>query len=348
MRPELIAYLDDNRPWQQEDIAADKLTCINYAFGKIAGLKIIPKLKKIQLINNLKRTYPHLKTCISIGGWSVDGFSDAVSTDHHRQIFVDNLVAYMREYDFDGIDLDWEYPGMDLAGIKASSADAQNFLLLVQLLRAKLTLFGQQDHRYYRLTAAVGAAQNLLVTMSPTTDYQYVDYLDYLNVMTYDMRGSWTKQAGHHTNLYSYATSTGQLSVADTVDRLVRNGVSPTKIVIGAGFYSRDWFGFDPQVSNPVGATASTYGTQATNYVDLQPLLASEPENFFWDDQAQAPYYFNGSQFSSFDNPRSMSAKAKYVLENNLRGLMFWEYSLDPSQTLLTAAAQEFVEKDNT
>ena len=174
---EVIAYLDDNKEWTKKEIPAEQLTLINYAFANIIGLQIVWDLKKIHLINELKEEYPNLRTCISIGGWSAGGFSEGVSTKGSREILIENLVTYMQTYHFNGIDLDWEYPGMDVAGIKASKDDAQNFLYFVQELREQLDLLTNETGEVYLLTAAIGAADELLETMSPDGKYDYIDYV---------------------------------------------------------------------------------------------------------------------------------------------------------------------------
>ncbi|WP_207941759.1 chitinase [Enterococcus sp. DIV2402] len=335
---EVIAYLDDNKEWTKEEIVATDLTCINYAFANIIGLEIVRDLKKIHLINELKAEHPHLKTCISIGGWSADGFSEGVATKENRQILIKNLIAYMQKYQFDGIDLDWEYPGMDIAGIKASEDDAQNFLFFVQELRSQLDELGAKNQKSYWLTTAIGAEKKLLDTMSPNDRYEYIDFLDFVNVMTYDMRGSFTKTAGHHTNLASYSQLEGELSTQQAVKNLQEKGVPADKIVIGAAFYSRMWTGFPKDATHPVGCPAETFGNQTENYHSLKNKLANHPEYVFWDDEAKASYYFDGQEFISYDDAQSMKEKARYVKENNLRGLMFWEYSLELVDLLPPAA----------
>lgn len=337
---EIIAYLDDNKVWGKEDIPADHLTIINYAFANIMGLSIVRDLKKIHLINELKASHPHLKTCISIGGWSAGGFSEAVATKENREILIQNLLAYMQKYHFNGIDLDWEYPGMDVAGITASPADAQNFLFFVTELRAALNELSQVTEATYLLTAAIGAAKELLDTMCPNGDYRYIDFLDFVNVMTYDMRGSFTQMAGHHTNLYSYEGQEGALSADQAVKNLLAKGVDPQKIVIGGAFYSRIWTGFPRQTDQPVGVQAQSFGNQTMNWNELKSLLQAKSAFVFWDEQAQAPYYFDGERFISYDDTRSLTAKANYVKEQGLRGLMYWEHSLDLSLTLVQALAQ--------
>lgn len=337
---EIIAYLDDNKDWEKADIPADYLTIINYAFANIMGLSIVRDLKKIHLINELKASHPHLKTCISIGGWSAGGFSEAVATKENREILIQNLLSYMQKYNFNGIDLDWEYPGMDVAGITASPADAQNFLFFVEELRTALNQLSQTTEAIYLLTAAVGAAKELLDTMCPNGDYRYIDFLDFVNVMTYDMRGSFTQIAGHHTNLYSYEGIEGALSADQAVTNLLAKGIDPQKIVIGGAFYSRIWTGFTSQIDQPIGKQAQSFGNQTMNWNELKELLKAQPELVFWDEQAQAPYYFDGERFISYDDARSLRAKANYVKEQGLRGIMYWEHSLDLSLTLVQVLAQ--------
>lgn len=89
---ELIAYLDDNREWKKSDIDAKNLTIINYAFVDIVEGKISRQLKKIHLINELKEENPHLRTCISVGGWIADCFSDAFLTEECRTVLIDSLI----------------------------------------------------------------------------------------------------------------------------------------------------------------------------------------------------------------------------------------------------------------
>lgn len=338
---EVIAYLDDNREWTKEDIPAEQLTIINYAFANIVGLEIVRDLKKISIINELKTEHPHLQTCISIGGWSAGGFSEGVATKENREVLIKNLVNYMKKYDFDGIDLDWEYPGMDVAGITASKDDAQNYLYFVEEIRASLDELSKDTGQTYLLTAAIGAAEELLETMSPDGEYRYIDFLDFVNVMTYDMRGSFTQVAGHHTNLLSYSKREGNLSAEESVNHLLAKGVNPQKIVIGAAFYCRYWTDFPVGTKEPVGVETGNFGNRTYDYNQLKDILAAKQEAIFWDEEAKAPYYFDGEQFISYDNERSMAEKMNYIKEHHLRGLMYWEHSLDLSGVLLKAATDQ-------
>lgn len=337
---ELIAYLDDNREWQKKDIDAQHLSCINYAFADIVEGKVQRSLKKIQLINELKADFPHLKTCISVGGWSAEGFSDAVLTESSRQLFIDSLLVYIEHYQFDGVDLDWEYPKLDGAGIKARQEDSENFLLLLKELRQAFSRLEVNTRKTYLLTIAVGAAPELLETTATSQGHEYAAYVDYINIMTYDMRGSFTHKTGHHTNLYPYDES-NPLSAATAVNQLLEAGIPKEKLVIGGAFYGRLWQGLLTSDANGLLREAKQPGNQAIDYNQLAVILAENPENCFYDETAESPYYCDGQRFISYDNQRSLAAKARYVKEVGIRGFMYWEHSLDLSGDLFKALVTE-------
>lgn len=332
---ELVAYLHGRHEWQVENIPGERLTMLNYAFAKLNGVAIADNVPNIDRIPAIKAAYPELKINISIGGWAAEGFSDAVATATNREKLATNIVKFVQAYQFDGVDLDWEYPGVDLSGIKATAHDARNFEAFLQELRRQLDAVSKA----YIISAAVGADQELLAAMAVNGEYGYAAYLDYVNVMSYDLRGSWTEYTGHQANLFSYSSIDGALSADQAVQDLLQHGVPAEKIVVGAAAYSRDWVGFDdPSLPNALHRHAQSVGSQTTPYVDLKPLIAGQPEHYFWDETAQAPYYFDGQTFRSFDDPRSLRAKADYVKHQNLGGLMLWELSLDPTADLIKAA----------
>lgn len=333
--PALIAYLHGRQTWSVDQLPGDQLTTLNYAFAKLDGLDLAPTVPNIDRIAAIQHRFPKLKINLSIGGWGADGFSDAVATKVSRQTLATNILNFIQKYHFDGVDLDWEYPGVALSGIKATPDDAQNFTAFLAQLSAVLTASGHD----YPISAAVGADSELLAAMAVAGEYRYADYLTTINVMSYDLRGSWTEYTGHQANLFSYSSIDGALSADQAVQDLLQHGVPAEKIVVGAAAYSRDWVGFDdPSLPNALHRQAQSVGSQTTPYVDLKTLIADQPEHYFWDETAQAPYYFDGQTFRSFDDPRSLRAKADYVKHQNLGGLMLWELSLDPAADLIRAA----------
>lgn len=340
---ELIAYLHGRHHWQASDIPGSELTYLNYAFAKIDGLKIADNVPNINRLSEIRAAYPKLKINISIGGWGAEGFSDAVSSPENREIFATNILAFVEHYHFNGVDLDWEYPGSSLSGIKTRTSDIQNFQLFLQILKQKLISI----NKHYVLTAAVGADFEIINRLAINQRATYAESLDFVNVMTYDLRGSWTSQTGHQTNLYPYHAKTGKLSADQAIKHLLMQGVPAQKLVLGAAIYSRDWVGFDSLDSNTVEKQAQSKGNQVTAYEDVRPLLIAHPENYYWDDRAKAAYYFDGKIFMSFDDPQSIRFKAEYVIDQGLGGLMFWEQTLDSKSELIGVAAAIIRNRNN-
>lgn len=335
----LAAYLVDKEVGaiMQEDIF--KLTHINYAFAVIRDGKVVgDHLKNIDKLNQFKKINPKLNTVISIGGWGAGGFSEAASTPETRSIFVDTAIEFMKAHNFDGIDIDWEYPCSSVAGIASSPNDKYNFTLMLKELREKLDKLGQIDNKYYFLTIAAGAGQYFI---DGTEMHIVQQYLDYVNLMTYDMRGSFQDITGHHTNLFASADNPDGISCDKAVGMFEKAGVPVEKIVLGAAFYGRMWKGVK-NANCGLNQKAETTGRYTLSYTDLvQNYVNKNGFIRYWDDSAKAPYLFNGDVFISYDDEESLRHKAHYVKEKGLAGIMFWEYSLDKTHTLVDTLYKE-------
>ncbi|EPY13423.1 MULTISPECIES: glycoside hydrolase family 18 protein [Paenibacillus] len=314
---------------------AKKLTHLNVAFGHVKNDRItIDHLQNLSQLQVLKSYNPELLILLSVGGWSAGGFSEAASTAEGRRLFAESAVRVLETAPFDGIDLDWEYPCYSEAGIASSPNDKQNFTLLLKELREVLDAKGQADGKHYLLTIAAGADQYYI----DGTEMDVIhSYLDFIQLMTYDMRGGFQTLTGHHTNLY---TSTGDLfriSVDASVRLFAAAGVPREKIVIGAAFYSRMWKDV-PNTNNGYLQMAPGSGGYGPDYTKLVAEYINK--NGFvrhWDEEAKSPYLYDGHNFITYDDPESLTHKCKYVMEQGIAGVMFWEYSCDHTHTLLDA-----------
>lgn len=315
-----------------------KLTHINIAFGEVKDDRIsTAKLNNLACVEELKRENPELTVLLSVGGWSSGGFSEAASTEVGRSAMAESALQVLTDFPLDGIDLDWEYPCYAEAGIGASPEDKTNFTLLLKTLREAMDRKGEQDGRHYLLTIAAGADQYYI---DGTEMDKVQQYLDYVQLMTYDMRGGFQVLTGHHTNLYTATGDLFRISVDASVRMFMNAGVPKEKIVIGAAFYSRMWKG-TPDVNHGLYQMAGTSGGYGPDFT----VLAAEYINKngytrYWDEEAKAPYLFNGSTFISYDDEESIRCKCDYVLEQGLAGVMFWEYGCDWTHRLLESIHQ--------
>lgn len=329
----LIAYVNSAALPSVTPEDATKMTHLNVAFGFVKDSRItVASTRNLDTLEKLREYNPSLGILLSLGGWGAGGFSEAAATQEGRETFAQTAVNILKEFKLDGIDVDWEYPCYDVANIAAEPTDKQNFTLLLKELRHALNKQGEVDNRHYLLTIAVGADQYYI---DGTEMAKVQKYLDWIQIMTYDLRGGFQVLTGHHTNLY---TSTGDLfriSVDTSVNLFVKAGVPKGKIVIGGAFYSRVWRNVPNkrnglhQMSTGTGRGGPKYTELVKDYVNKNGFVR------YWDDEAKAPYLFDGSTFITYDDAESLKAKCAYLQENGLAGIMFWEYSCDQTGELL-------------
>ena len=190
MKYDVIAYCwnDALAGFTQED--ARRLTHVNLAFGLIKdGLLDLHLLKYLHLLPKLREWNPEMKIVLSVGGWGADGFSDMAMTEEGRRNFAKSCLDAVEKYDLDGIDIDWEYPCSDAAGIGADPRDKENFTALLATLREYLG-------KGRIVSVAVGASQRCI---ADTQMDKVAEIVDYVQLMTYDMVDG--TRAGHHAAL---------------------------------------------------------------------------------------------------------------------------------------------------
>ncbi|SOD82305.1 chitinase [Spirosoma fluviale] len=336
----VIGYVTGNG-WSKDQIEAQKLTHINYAFGVPDEKGVIAPLtakdgENLAKLTSLRASNKDLKILLSIGGWGgCKYFSDAALTETSRQKFTNSAVAVLKKHGLDGIDIDWEYPDQIGAGNIYRPADKKNFTLFLKSLRDGLDKQGNLDKRtgsnHYLLTAATGG-DTAFVNHTELGEAQ--KYLDYVNIMTYDLYHGNDKVTGHHSPLFQSAKGDhARNSSADAVDGHIRAGVPASKIVLGLPFYGRGWsetLDQDKGLFQP--ATGKHY------FISYDELMAKyinkEGYTRYWDEDAKAPYLWNPTSrtFISYADPESFIYKVEYVKSKKLAGVMFWEYIYDLQQ----------------
>lgn len=324
----VIAYVGtkDILHMREEDVQC--LDVINIAFGQLQECTVIWKDENgVEAIQRLRQLKPDIKVLLSIGGWGADGFSDAAATRQNREKTAQSTMEIIEKYGLDGVDIDWEYPGFSLAGIRSRAEDGDNFVELLRLIREQMTLTGEER----MLTIAAGGDTYFTRQVNMKAASQY---LDYVQLMTYDLQGGFQKVTGHHTSLYMGYENLFDVCVDKAVRAFAEAGVPAEKLVIGVAYYSRMWKGVSASESG-LGMEAQTVGTYGPDYGELAAhYIDQNGYRRYWDDSAKAPYLYNGDTFISYDDRESIACKVEYVKEKKLCGLMFWEYCCDTTGTL--------------
>jgi len=375
------------RNYHVPDIPAEMISHVNYAFANISpteGAIILgdpyadidrfypgdswepDSLRGCfhQLII-LKAQYPHLKTLISVGGWTWSVyFSDIALTEESRHTFAVSCAEFINEYDFDGVDIDWEYP---VSGGHPDNhyrpEDRENYTLLLEELREQLDSLEQVNNRDYLLTIAAPANPNIIANIEVELIHQY---LDWINVMTYDFHGPWDGPADVVTNFNTplHVASDDPLeepyhssfNLEAAIQNYIDIGVPGEKLHPVLAFYCR---AFGNVVNENNGLFADYQGPApdgtwengvfdfwdiSDNYINTNGYIA------YWHNEAKVPWVYNPNTqiMISYDDSISISEKGLFINATNLGGAMFWEFSADRYGMLLSSIHNELSNPTST
>ena len=321
-------------------IDATMLTHINYAFVNVRdSMAWLERLDtdtvNFRKLNSLKKINPDLKILFSVGGWGwSDFFSDAVLTESSRRKFARTNAAIVRDYDLDGVDIDWEYPGMRGEDNVFRPEDKQNFTLMFKSLREELDALSASTGKKYLLTTAIPCFTRFIEMTEMDKAHQY---LDFINLMAYDFYVA-GDTAGHHSNLFPSENFQKEQSGDRAFKEYTKAGVPAGKLVLGIPFYGRSWYmktADNHGINRAVDSLARGGG-----YTFVKDSIAAHAGfQRHWDDKAKAPYLWNAEtrQLVSYDDEESVTLKCDYVREHGMAGVMFWQYASDPKKYLLTA-----------
>ncbi|KAI2464656.1 glycosyl hydrolases family 18-domain-containing protein [Annulohypoxylon bovei var. microspora] len=317
---------------QPEDLNLAGFTHVNFAFAFFDPdtFQISPMDSNSATLyhrfTNLKDTYSGLQTWISVGGWSFtdpgptrQAFSNMASSAANRQKFISGVLSFMNTYGFDGLDIDWEYPGADDRG--GVAGDTANFVELVKELKQGI------------------GSKGLTVTLP--TSYWYLqhfdvkamqDYVDWFNLMSYDLHGTWDADSqfvgayiAPHTNLTEIDLGLGLLW---------RAGVASSKVVLGQGWYGRSFTLKDSSCNIPNGVCEFTGGADpgpcsATSgildYQEITDVISQYNLKPTWDKTAGVKWVtWNSNQWISYDDDDTFAQKKSFANDRCLGGMMVW------------------------
>nr|AAP45631.1 chitinase [Lecanicillium fungicola] len=290
----------------------------------------------------LKKQNRNLKLMLSIGGWTYSStFPAAASTAATRKKFAQTSVAFLKDWGFDGIDIDWEYP--------KDATEAQNMVLLLQAIRSELDSYAAQyakGHHFLISIAAPAGPEHYNVLK--LADLGKV--LDYVNLMAYDYAGSWSTASGHDANLFASTQNANSTpyNTNDAVAAYIKGGVPASKIVLGMPIYGRS-FEQTAGIGKPFNGIGS--GTWEAGVWDYK-ALPRPGATVQCDNAVQGCYSYDSStkELISFDTPAVISAKVSWLKSKGLGGSMFWEASADKkgSDSLISTSRQGLGGLDTT
>jgi GH18 family chitinase len=352
-----------------KDIPATKLTHINYAFSNVsfggecrlgdgqadtgrlylAAESVsgrdepdsLPFHGNFSQLLELKQAHPDLKILISIGGWTwSSNFSAAAKDGPSRQRFASSCIdLYLKQFEgvFDGLDIDWEYP---VSGglVPGKPEDKKNFTLLLGELRRQLDELGTTNSRHYLLTIAAPPGSGTMRNMELAAIAPIVDWI---NLMGYDLHGTWESSTGFNAPLYE--SSTDPAGAGNTVDGAVQGylaaGVPAGKLTLGVPFYGHGWQGV-ADVEHGLyqaagGAAPGTWEAGSFEYKDIRQKYLPTYERY-WEPGAYVPWLYDTQSqiFISYDDAQSLEAKAGYARDQGLAGVMIWELTQGDEELL--------------
>lgn len=351
-----FSNINSNYQCQLADTWADyqKPFTADQAVNGVADSYGQPLAGNFNQLKELKALYPKLKVMISIGGWTESTYFSGAAEPANRAAFVQSCIDLFIKGDlpgepgaaagvFDGIDIDWEYPDNPGNGNSYGPQDIKNYTNLLKEFDAQLDTLSKQTHQQYLLTTDTPAGVDKYGVLQL---HQASHYVDWMNLLTYDMHGPWSPTGPADFNSPLFASPrdpspapSNQYSTNTVVTDYIAAGVPANKIVIGVPFYGHGWTNV-PNVNHGLYQSSPNMqpaalggGTADYNALANQPGFTT-----YFDPVTQSDWIYDGTTFWSFDDPRMLAIMTQYVNSLHLGGVMYWSLDGDDaSGTLATA-----------
>ncbi|KAJ8320815.1 hypothetical protein KUTeg_002402 [Tegillarca granosa] len=290
----------------------------------------------------VKAANPSIKVMLSVGGWThgTAPFSAVVTSESSMHTFAQNVVKYLRQRHFDGFDIDWEYPGSrgSPAGDKQKyTRFLQMDLLYLKILKDAFTAEAAQSGKPRLLLSAAVAAGKSAVTQGYEIS-KVSAILDQINLMSYDLHGSWESAVGENSPLYAARNDYGDDATMNqdwAVKYWLDHGCPPEKLIMGLGTYGRSLHlsqpghhGIHDRINGPGTMGTITKEQGFLSYYEICLKLKAGYTRV-WNDEQKVPYAYSGSDWVGYDDVQSFQVKADYIKSKHLGGAMVWTIDLD-------------------
>jgi chitinase len=318
------------------------VTRLNYAFANIQDGRMVTGFahdaENFAFLTALRNQNPKLTVLVSVGGWLWSGnFSDMALAKESRARFIDSAADFIAQYQLDGLDIDWEYPGLPGATQSFRPEDKQNFTALLGELRERFNREQKKSGRRLYLTIAAGASSEFL---THTEMDKVARLVDTVNLMSYDYYEPGSGPiTGHHAALFTNPNDPEKASGDASVRAFEQAGVPAGKLLLGIPLYGHAWADV-PSTGNGLYQPGKPAPNASAPFSLIASSMVSHGFERTWDPVSQVPTLYNPQTrvFVSYEDEQSIAAKCKYVHARKLAGVMIWDLENDdPSGTLLKA-----------
>ncbi|OQV23298.1 putative Chitinase A1 [Hypsibius exemplaris] len=284
-----------------------------------------------------------LKTLFAVGGWAnSEHFSAIAASETLTATFIQSTLEAITRFQFDGVDIDWEYPVKGGAA-DGMEADKPNYVTFLRKLRQALDAKAAAENRNDKYLLTIAAAAGDTALRAGYDLEGLIVWVDWIHVMTYDFNGAWDSKWGayvgpnaplYHGGPLKYS---GKLNANWALKQYVCATKEPSKIVMGLPFYGRYWSqaksspnpGFD--LFRMAELVNGKYGGERSYRQLAQTWLIDPTFERRWENRSQTPYAVQSSTglVVTYDDARSIEAKVRYAVEHNLGGVMVWSVDQD-------------------
>nr|KAG5699922.1 hypothetical protein BaRGS_018221 [Batillaria attramentaria] len=285
----------------------------------------------------LKEKNPALKVLLAVGGWQIGSkpFIPMISNERNMHIWIKNVIKYLRKYNFDGFDMDWEFP----ATRGSPPEDKYRYTKLMKGLYEAFAREAEETGRDKLLLTMATASGTYFINTS-YEPRKIVKYMDFMLLMTYNYHGQWEKRTGHHSPLWKHRKDPpgeqSELYQNWSINFWLDMGVPKEKLVVGLATYGMSFTLVDPD-QHGVHAPANGGGrmgrytkeTGILSYYEICQNILNSGWQTGWIDDQGVPYVYGGNQWAGFDDIDSIKMKADNIVKRDLAGAFVWSVEMD-------------------